>query len=183
MNSPSAKAFITFIFSLIATNVFSQTNKNKPKLNISVGYLYSELSEPKSYDPYVYYDYKTEAGNGYSISALVDFPHNNFEVSLGTSFFSTRNILTFNRRPSVDQGLWGYRKEVELNYLNFRILLKYHPLRWMNFQSGLGFSFPLNHQIRTLEVEAVRPDIPVPTSLTLNVWEDFESSDAMAINL
>ncbi|MEQ8573158.1 MAG: hypothetical protein RIB63_03805 [Fulvivirga sp.] len=41
----------------------------------------------------------------------------------------------------------------------------------------------MNHQIRTLEIEEVRPHVPVPADLTLNVWEPYESFDYMDINL
>lgn len=183
MHSLSSKYLIIFIFALSFTNVFSQESKNKPKLNISVGYLYSKLNEPKSYDNTVYYDYKTEAGNGYSISALVDFPHNNFAISLGTSFSSTRNFLMFSRPPNPDEGLWRYKEEVKMDYLNFRIIVKYYPLPWINVQGGFRFSFPIDHQIRALEIVAIKPDIPVPADYSLNVWKEFENFNGTDINL
>lgn len=183
MNSHPAKVLVIFILVLLATNVFSQTSSNRPKLNISVGYLCSKFEEPKSYDETVYYDFKTEAENGYSISALVDFPINNFEVSLGSSISSSRNFLIYERRPSPDQGLWRYKEEVKMNYLNFRIVLKYYPVRWLNFQSGFRLSFPISHQIRTLEVEAIIPDIPVPSDYTLRVWEQYENFNVMDVNI
>jgi hypothetical protein len=183
MNSHPAKVLVIFILVLLATNVFSQTSSNRPKLNISVGYLYSKLEEPKSYDKTVYYNYKTEAGNGHSISALVDFPINNFEISLGSSFSSSRIFLIYEFRPLPDQGLWREKDEVKMNYLNFRILLKYYPYNWLNIHTGFRFSFPINHQIRTLEVEAIIPDISVPSDYPLRVWEQYENFDVMDINI
>lgn len=183
MNSSFFKTLIALISVLLTTNAYSQTSKNKPKLNISVGYLYSKLDEPRSYDPTVYYDYKTEAGNGYSVSASVDFPIDNFAISLGSSFSSMRNFLMFSRPPNPDEGLWKYKEELKMDYLNLSIVLKYYPLGWLSFQSGFRFSFPLNNQIRTLEVEAVKPNISVPADYPLKVWEQYESYDAMDINL